>query len=144
MQRIVSRRTNDKQKSMCDIAEVYDIEQRRARKDHRCEECRGTITAGEIYHYHHGVFDGAGFSNKLCEECQQLHNDVDKDNRDIYEQTCVGELCEAIFETGDHDLMRRFIETKIKRGCPVQSWMTERLAESANDRTERPEAERNK
>ena len=118
---------------MCEIAEVYEIEKRKARKDHRCAECHGTIKAGEIYHYHHGVFDGAGFSDKLCEECQQLHKDVDKDNKDIYEQTCVGELFDAIFESDDASLIRRFIETKIKRGCPVQPWMTERLAESAND-----------
>lgn len=118
---------------MCEIAEVYKIDPRKARNEHRCADCHGTIRVGEIYHFHHGVFDGSGFSNHVCADCEQLRKDVDKDNRDIYEQTCVEELCDAVFATGDEALMRRFIETKIKRGCAVQPWMTKRLAESANE-----------
>jgi hypothetical protein len=115
---------------MCEIAEVYEIEKRKARKDHRCEECRGAIKAGEIYCYHHGVFDGAGFSHKVCVDCEQIRTELNKE-LDTYDQVCVGEICDAVFE-GDDAGIKRYIEIKIKRGCPVQSWMTERLAESSN------------
>lgn len=119
---------------MCDIAEVYEIEKRKARKDHRCEECRGTIKAGEIYCFHHGVFDGSGFSNKICVDCDAIRDEMNK-KVGIYDQVCVGELQDAVFEDSEATI-KRYIEIKIKRGVPVQPWMTERLAESANAGTE--------
>lgn len=116
---------------MCDIAEVYEIENRKARKDHRCGDCCGVIKAGEIYRYHHGVFDGSGFSDKICADCDAIRDEMNK-KVDLYEQVCVGELQDAVFEDSD-EMIKRFIEIKIKRGCEIKPWMTERLAESSNN-----------
>lgn len=115
---------------MCEVAEVYEVEPRKARKEHICRDCRGTIKAGEIYRYHHGVFDGSGFSDKVCVECDEMRKEF---NRDLPtdEQICVGQLYEAVFSTWDNlEKMQRFIATKIKRGCPILPWMAQRLEEA--------------
>ena len=72
-----------------------------------------------------GVFDGSGFSNKICVDCDAIRDEMNK-KVGIYDQVCVGELCDAVFEDSEATI-KRFIEIKIKRGCPVQPWMTERL-----------------
>ena len=111
---------------MCEIAEVYEVDKRKARKDHRCEECRGTIKSGEIYCYHHGVYDGGGFSHKVCVDCEQIRTELNK-GLPTYEQVCVGEVQDSVFEGNEADI-KRFIEIKIKRGCPLQPWMTKSLS----------------
>jgi len=42
------------------------------RKPHRCEACRAVIPAGEMAKHTAGKFDGAFFSNYLCNVCAQL------------------------------------------------------------------------
>lgn len=116
---------------MCEIAEVYKIDARKARKDHNCVECRGTIKTGEIYRFHHGVFDGSGFSAKVCLECDELRDEVNK-TADRYDQCCVGEVCEWASEGGD-ELLRKFMDIKIKRGAKVPDWMIQRLSEPEDE-----------
>jgi hypothetical protein len=41
----------------------------RARKQHRCGECRGTIAAGEVYVRVTGISDGSAFTHKECRRC---------------------------------------------------------------------------
>ena len=55
---------------MFEPPECYDVKERRAKKDHKCCECKGTIKKGETYHYHHGVWNGEGASFKKSEEVQ--------------------------------------------------------------------------
>ena len=110
---------------MCDIAEVYHVDKRKARKAHRCEECHGTIPAGEVYCFHHGVFDGAGFSNKVCVDCEELRTELNK-KLDLYDQICIGELCDVVMEDDDA-IIDRFIQIKVKRGGKIWPWMQTRL-----------------
>lgn len=53
-------------------AECYSEETRKARKQHKCHGCGETIERGQLYIYGHGVFDGSGFSSKVCGVCR-LH-----------------------------------------------------------------------
>lgn len=45
---------------------------RRARKEHRCRECRETIPAGAIYTAIFGVWDGERAYFKICSACEEL------------------------------------------------------------------------
>ncbi len=44
----------------------------KARKDHRCCECRKTIPKGEEYQACSGKFDGAFFYEKTCAACAEI------------------------------------------------------------------------
>lgn len=43
---------------------------RKARKQHRCDECNRDIGAGETYHIYTSKCDGQVSSNKTCVHCQ--------------------------------------------------------------------------
>ena len=114
---------------MSDEAQVYYVDDRNARKQHRCEECSGVIKVGEIYKYHHGVFDGSGFSNHVCAECERLRTELN-DTLNRWEQVCVSELCEAVFESEDASMMKRYIDNATRRGAKLSQWMLDRLADT--------------
>lgn len=46
------------------------LTKRRARKEHRCDECGRTIEAGERYEYLWGICDGEQMVHKTCLHCQ--------------------------------------------------------------------------
>ena len=113
---------------MNEFAQVYEVEPRKARKAHKCVSCGGIIKAGEFYKYHHGVFDGSGFSDKVCTDCHDMINEI---NSELHpdDTISVSELSDAVFES-DAATIKKFIENKIKRGCEIRPWMTERLNET--------------
>jgi hypothetical protein len=47
---------------------------RKARKPHRCCECRETINAGDRYEYMSGVWDGRPHAFKTCLLCVEIRN----------------------------------------------------------------------
>ena len=49
---------------------ALDLGERKARKDHRCNECYRTINKGELYEYFYGIGEGGLFTNKTCSHCQ--------------------------------------------------------------------------
>lgn len=49
----------------------------RARKDHICSECRGTIKQGHRYMILSGATDGQGYSFKRCAGCHLAFNWLD-------------------------------------------------------------------
>ncbi len=122
------RRTNN----MCELPSVYGCDRPTARKDHKCCECRGTILAGEKYHKHHGIWDGSASTFKVCEDCESLRAEVDKDERDPEWLTAFGNLYESVFESREISLIKRYLDIKRKRGSTIQPWMTERDAEMSN------------
>jgi len=46
----------------------------KARKQHECCECMGSIKRGEHYHYTSGVWDGTPYSFKQCLNCGDIFN----------------------------------------------------------------------
>jgi hypothetical protein len=54
--------------------EFENIEWPKARKPHRCEECRRIIAAGERYERFSGKFDGSLFCLKTCAECAEIRD----------------------------------------------------------------------
>lgn len=45
---------------------------RKAKKRHKCSECRGWIEVGEVYTATRGVWDGSPSSYKTCSDCWEL------------------------------------------------------------------------
>lgn len=91
--------------------------ERRASKDHRCIECKGTIQQGEKYHYYSGAWEGAGFSVKRCKECDSIAS------RYIMESNCMdderpafGELAYHLFESDISALQQEFVTNRSNRG----------------------------
>ena len=52
-----------------DFATALANEQRTARKEHQCSECKRTIPVGEKYEYYKGLFEGDIFTEKTCADC---------------------------------------------------------------------------
>ncbi len=53
----------------CDVPSAFYQTTRKARKDHKCCECHGTIAKGETYQYSSGIWDGSPGHFKTCMAC---------------------------------------------------------------------------
>ena len=51
---------------------LHRRELRKARKEHRCEECSGKIIVGEAYENVFGIWDGSTYTCKTCQRCVDL------------------------------------------------------------------------
>jgi hypothetical protein len=111
---------------MCEMPSVYGCDHPKARKEHKCCECRGVIPVGEVYNKHRGIWDGSADTFKVCVDCDLLRNEVDNDERDPECKTAFGYLSESVFEVGDRVFVKRFLEIKRKRGAEIRDWMIER------------------
>jgi hypothetical protein len=85
---------------------AFSVQNRKARKQHKCCECLRTIEKGEMYRYESGIWDGP-MSFKTCEDCLSL--------REAYFCSFVFEglyeyLDEEIREAGDYFLDSRIQE----------------------------------
>lgn len=66
----------------CDSPTGYEETIRKARKEHRCCECRLPIRAGETYQHVWGVWDGHMETFKTCAACHWLRNRIgDEESR---------------------------------------------------------------
>jgi hypothetical protein len=104
---------------MFELPSCYGHEQRKARKDHLCCECCGTISKGEVYHFHHGVWDGRAASYKVCVDCEALKEEVDKNVKYDDERTPFERLSETVKEP----LIERYMAIRWKRGAPIAPWL---------------------
>ena len=57
-----------------DVLEAFTATTRKARKDHRCYECREVILKGTKYRYESGIFDGGPSSFKTCLSCVEIRD----------------------------------------------------------------------
>jgi hypothetical protein len=57
-----------------DVAEFWQVENRRARKSHKCCECNGEIKPREEYEHVRGKFDGVMFACDTCDLCREIRN----------------------------------------------------------------------
>jgi len=116
---------------MSEFPDFYRNQIRKARKSHRCCECRGTIQPGETYHYHSGKWDGDVETFAMCVDCNVLIADLN-DGRPFEERTTFNELLEDCSNTGD-EWLSKMVGIMAKRGAKIPDWATERLNEAKED-----------
>ena len=108
---------------------VYSLLTPKARKRHKCGECRGFIEPGEKYQLLKGLWDGSWGDYKTCLDCVELRSEVDNDQRSD-ERPAFGEMFDYIFddEDGSPDRVFRFMDIRRKRNAPEspRRWMEER------------------
>lgn len=54
---------------------LYRHTERRAKKEHTCDECDSPIKKGEQYHVHEGMCDGRWLYVKNCQACETIRHD---------------------------------------------------------------------
>ena len=119
---------------MTEQCEVNVTDHPKARVNHRCDECLGYIQKGEIYTKHHGVFDGAGFTHKVCSDCAALIQELNAGK--MFDDTVYfGGLYEFSYETGLNE-WKRFLEIKKKRGATISESTLITLKEWEEDENE--------
>lgn len=57
---------------MCEIADIYNIDRRKARKEYRCYECWAKINKGEKHAVHSILFEGSWDAYRYHEDCAAL------------------------------------------------------------------------
>jgi hypothetical protein len=116
---------------MSEQPKAYSSSTPKARKEHRCCECRGMISTGERYHFFSGVWDTC-HTYKTCTECEQLRSDVSTTIRDLEDYPAFGQLYECVFEGRENlDWVKRYMDTRRKRNAPEspRGWMEKREVE---------------
>lgn len=116
---------------MCDDAEppeVYRDSHPVARKEHRCCECRGTISPGEQYSRFEGLWDGRFRTYKTCADCQELRALIRATYKDPYNYgPYLGGMYEEVFESRHSTpaWVKHFMDTRRKRNAPPshKGWM---------------------
>lgn len=92
----------------------------KARKRHKCCECRGWIEPGEKYHKFSGIWDGEAGTYKTCDDCQILRKDVSnlcRKNDD--EEPSFRNLCTYL----PNEEKPRYVAIMVKRGAEIHpSW----------------------
>lgn len=97
---------------------VFNQTKPKARKRHRCCECRGWIEIGERYEYSWGIWDGNAQTYKTCLGCSSLRDDLGKMSKCCVPFTRIQEELWGL----DEVLKGRFDAIRIQRGaiiCPV-------------------------
>lgn len=59
---------------MCDLPTLYSEREVRARKQHRCCECRVSIKPGDTYNRADGLWDGSFHVLKTCPPCAEARS----------------------------------------------------------------------
>lgn len=114
---------------MCEMPEVYEKTERRARKLHSCCECCGIIKPPEVYIVHTGLWDGRWDQFKHCRVCNDLFNEIQDQCRNSHDDGVAFEsLSEHVFESDNDDHIIRFVENRIARNTKPSrnNWMEER------------------
>jgi hypothetical protein len=107
--------------------QCYTQANRRARKPHKCCECRGVIARGETYVYFSGVWDCMPATYKTCTDCATLRAEVDA-GQPYDETTPFERLSETVMDRQKPDEIRRYLATRERRGALVPLWMVDALA----------------
>lgn len=86
---------------------------RRARKTHRCGECRHPIVPGEVYEYYKGIWDGQASDMKTCICCAKARCAL---TAELGRDACImfGSLHEALCEYDPNGDMQIASTTKVR------------------------------
>lgn len=83
-----------------DPPSVYNESEPKAKKEHRCSECRRTIEVGEQYLRIEGCWDGVWSTSKVCRHCSAMA-DVMRSISECFCPSMGNMLCEFFDEDRD-------------------------------------------
>lgn len=107
---------------------VYCEEDVKARKQHRCCECRGFIQPGEIYHRHSGLWDGEWNTFKVCLDCDAIMHEINEEGKKVHEEPVSFEgLFDCVVQYYNKNYLLRFVAICDKRGGKVPEWVREEV-----------------
>lgn len=78
--------------------DVFDGGSRRAAKEHRCGDCRRTITKGETYWYGRGLIAGHWYTHRLCAHCNEAARWITLDSGAYGFGEILSELAETFWD----------------------------------------------
>jgi hypothetical protein len=98
----------------------------RARKEHKCCECRGIIHPGEKYHRTWGVWNAEVSTFKTCNECEALRGLIGKE-RAWDELPYYGGIMEDVRESQVPEWDAALREILLRRNVELPRWLKERV-----------------
>lgn len=116
---------------ICEWPEWFHVARPKARKQHKCCECRGVIDAGETHLKYSGVWGGEFASHRMCLDCRALMNEVDA-GVPVDEQCGFTGLLECCADIGD-EYLSRLVSIMAKRRAKIPDWAAERLADAKEE-----------
>lgn len=116
-----------------EFPEAYTHKLRKARKEHKCNECFGLIKKGENYHYHSGIWDHEPADFKICLDCESLRSDINKTIKDWDDKIPFSCLFEFVSACNEPDWIVRFVASMIKREARVPDWLIKKYNEAKLD-----------
>lgn len=108
----------------CDfeMPDVFHQKNVKAKKFHRCDECRGWIEPGESYLNSFGIWDGSARTYKTCSDCREFADWAEEQHGD---DICyafgnmVTDIGDCLHEMGDKKVVAemsiRWREVRAKR-----------------------------
>jgi hypothetical protein len=86
-----------------DPCELWRETHRKARVDHACDCCEGTIERGEIYVDHFSKFDGYITAERMCVECMLVAEEFREEHSTRGNPGSMPELLESCVDEESHD-----------------------------------------
>lgn len=100
----------------------------KARKEHKCCECRGMIPRGEIYFRYKGLWDGCIQTFIRCADCQAMADEMDKDVALFDEIVPFEGLLEACDNFADDKWLIVMGNIMVKRNAEIPDFVKRRVA----------------
>ena len=95
---------------------IYKCKMVKAKKEHTCYECKGIIEIEEYYVTHWGIWDGKHKTYKVCHDCNDLIDVINRDSAEFGEYVVpFGDLKEAVYSFGCKDCIEEFKTIKNER-----------------------------
>ena len=108
---------------------LYNTYTYKAKKEHKCCECRGKICVGEKYHSIFGIWEGEPYQFKTCSDCELLRNKMIAEVT-LGEPIAFGFLSEELIENSEtKEYIKIFLDICKKRGVEITPFWFERLNE---------------
>lgn len=112
---------------MCEMPDIYSCYTPVSKKEHKCCECRGVIFKGEKYYRHQGLWGGEFATYKRCIDCEKIVDEINSHRKDWEDRVLFELLYEDIQQQKSIDYLKKYVETKKKRGAKIHDWMIEKM-----------------
>lgn len=106
---------------------------RKAKKEHRCCECRGIISINESYNRYRGIWDGEPGHFKECLDCSYLRDEINANIQDYEERVYFTGLGEYVCEMQDKSFALKYLNIIKRRKSNSKTDWLERIINNSED-----------